>query len=82
MSIDNAVDRLAKVTHEVAIKQAEATERLAVAMEAVAEQQRKQTYLMGVLAINASTDVNVPDRHRDPPRELADEYLKELLDKG
>ena len=82
LSTQQAVNDLVDLTGEVSVRQAEATERLATAMEAVAEQQRKQTYLLGVLAIKATTDVNVPNHHRDPPRELADEYLKALFDKG
>ena len=82
LSTQQAVNDLVDLTGEVSVRQAEATERLAVAMEAVAEQQRKQTYLLSVLAIKAATDVNMPNRHRDPPHELADEYLKELFDKG
>ena len=82
LSTRQAVNDLVDLTGEVSVRQAEAAERLATAMETVAEQQRKQTYLLGVLAIKATTDVNVPDRHRDPPRELADEYVKELFEKG
>ena len=77
LSTQQAVNDLVNLTGEVSVRQAEAT-----AMEAVAEQQRKQTYLLSVLAIKAATDVNMPNRHRDPPHELADEYLKELFDKG
>ena len=68
LSTRQAVNDLVDLTGEVSVRQAKAT-----AMEAVAEQQRKQTYLLGVLAIKATTDVNVPDRHRDPPHKLADE---------
>ena len=82
LSTQQAVNDLVDLTGEVSVRQAEATERLAVAMEAVAEQQRKQTYLLGVLAIKATLNVYMPDRHRDAPREMADEYLKELFDKG
>ena len=77
LSTQQAVNDLVDLTGEVSVRQAEAT-----AMEAVAEQQRKQTYLLGVLAVKATLNVYMPDRHRDPPRELADEYLKELFDEG
>ena len=81
LSTQQAVNDLVDLTGEVSVRQAEATERLAKAMESVAEQQRKQTYLLGVLAIKATLNVYMPDRHRDPPRELADEYLEGLFDK-
>ena len=48
-NINRAIDKLTKVV----IEQAEAIERLAKAMETIAEQQRNQTYIMGTRALNA-----------------------------
>ena len=54
---------------------ADATERLATAMEAIAEQQRRQTYLIGVFVSHS-----VP--HNTLAGKLRDACKKELFDEG
>ena len=54
-----AVDNLVEVTRDVGIRQAEATEKLAAAMEKIADQPRKQTYFIGVLAMKTAMHRNV-----------------------
>ena len=52
----SAVRALTYVTRELGIKQAETNERLAMAMEVLADQQRKQSALLGVLVQSSFKD--------------------------